>query len=55
MDENIESKPICKIKMIKIFRGKINGEYKVYKPGQTVTGKDAEYIKDNHPTWCESG
>lgn len=42
-----------KIKMTKVFRGKIDGEYEVYMPGEKVEGKDAEYIAKNHPTWCE--
>lgn len=42
-----------KIKMTKVFRGTIDGEYKVYLPGAMVGGKDAEYIRKNHPKWCE--
>jgi hypothetical protein len=48
-------KPVSKITMTKVFRGEINGEYKVYMPGDKVTGKDAEYIKKNHPDWHEKG
>lgn len=58
MEEEHEFQPKeekVKIKMIKVFRGKIDGEYKVYMPEDEVTGKDAEHIKKNHPTWCESG
>ena len=44
-----------KITMIKVFRGEINGKYKVYLPGDEVASKDAEYIKKNHPAWYEKG
>jgi hypothetical protein len=42
------------IKMTKVFRGCIDGKSRIYLPGQTVTGKDAEYIKSRHPAWCET-
>ena len=44
-----------KIIMTKVFRGEINGKYKVYLPGDEVAIKDAEYIKKNHPAWYEKG
>ena len=46
---------LLKITMTKVFRGGINGKYKVYLPGDEVTGKDAKHIKENHPDWYEKG
>ena len=44
-----------KITMTKVFRGEINGKYKIYLPGAEVVGKDAEHIKKNHPAWYKEG
>jgi hypothetical protein len=51
--KQLANKPIIKVVMTKVFRGEIDGKYKVFLPGETATGKDAEYIKKNHPGWIK--